>query len=1075
MKRFGAITSGVVILLLAGALIAPSFIDWTQYRNVFEARISAITGREVTVDGDLSFSFLPRPGLSMQAVRIASISGATSADFAVAEVVDVNLAFRPLLVGDLQFTSVEIIRPLIFAEVLPDGRKTWTLTPSSSVSMDGGRQSDSNTSFDLRIDRLRVIDGELIYNDGAEDQIYAISELNADITADNINGPYAANGEALIIGIDWNFQAAIGALTSNGLRSVAVDMDTSNGSIQSRFSGQMTAASEMSSASGRLTISGTNVAEALAPFGIAVNDTLLQPLSRSYDLGAKVEVTESSARLSDIELRSGEVGLTGEGEVKWGESHHIEFSMKASRLDLESWLAGDSDQTADTPVFDFNAATTVNTLEASYTFPPKLSGRIDFGIDLIEWNDQVMRNGFISASLRNGELAIENSRLDLPGNSDFSVSGSVKNHQDGLFFDLKAAGHSRNARSLLSWLKFNLPDDIASSGRMNALSFESQIVGTPSAIRLQNLKAVLDTTRLTGTVDFARAERLKLGIDINVNQLDLDSYAPRFVEQLFNSADRIENSTPASKLQPNGETSQQIFAFPIDADIKASLGSVVIAGKSVEGVSLRASTTSNGILVEDFSLSNFAGASLQGTGLVKSLSPVLNVEGFKVRARTSEFYRVARALDADVPVMPILSTFVVLQAEVTGTPSFFSLNVEGQADDLIVKASGTLSDALSGIDQGLSFNIKASADHPSYRNFLSGLNLGSDNDVISSEAASLSVEGEGSASLITISSLAMNIGANAAEANATVDLSGEQPEVTGSLNVLDLDVESVFPEDSTENFMRSSLARSTSNPGDVSGRWSSAPIDLSILSKFHGSLNLTANSLSAWGLLVGNFAAPLTIQDNTLSISKWSGNVFGGASHGDLTITVGETNQFETRVDVVEAQLTQGTDDPNTAGSMSFSGAFSSLGKSQQELILNLSGEGVLVMSGLNAKVSSENAVLAAALVPVRALSQLGGLVTGNVSDGMATLESAFNVSKGVTTLDEASLTSNIYSGEFTGTIDLPRWTVDAQGRIRLQSNTLANLTGNRVQLPALIPIEVFGSLDAPNVRLNAGGGLIAN
>ncbi|MEQ9443922.1 MAG: hypothetical protein RJS98_00010, partial [Rhodospirillaceae bacterium] len=86
-----------------------------------------------------------------------------------------------------------------------------------------------------------------------------------------------------------------------------------------------------------------------------------------------------------------------------------------------------------------------------------------------------------------------------------------------------------------------------------------------------------------------------------------------------------------------------------------------------------------------------------------------------------------------------------------------------------------------------------------------------------------------------------------------------------------------------------------------------------------------------------------------------------------------------------------------------------------------------------------------------------------------------FNVSKGVATLDEASLTSNVYAGEFTGTIDLPRWTIDAQGRIRLQSNTLAKLTNNRVQLPALIPIEVFGSLDAPNVRLNASGGLVAN
>ncbi|MEQ8509969.1 MAG: AsmA family protein [Rhodospirillaceae bacterium] len=1078
MKRFGAITFGVVILLLVGVLITPSFIDWTPYRKIFESRISAITGREVTVEGDLSFSFLPRPALNMKAVRIGSIDGAINSDFTIAEAVNVNLAFRPLLVGGIQFTSVELVRPLIFAEVLPDGRNTWTLNPSLSVSIDGARLSDSNTSFDLRIDSLTVIDGELIYNNATDDPIYAVSGFNADITAESINGPYAAHGEARVAGVNWTFQGTVGAPTTNGLRTVAVDMDTANGNIQSRFSGQMAPSLGMSSVSGRLALSGTNATEGLASFGFVVGDSLARALSRPYELAAKVDFAESSARVSNIELRSDEVRLSGAGEAKWGESHHIELSLKASRLDLESWLTGGLDRIVDTPFFDFDAATTANTLaegEVSYVLPRMLSARLNFGIDLIEWNGQVMRNGLISVSLQEGELAIKNASLDLPGNSHLSFSGSVKNHKGGVFFDLKAVGQSRNARSLLSWLEFDLPDGLATSGRMNALSFESQIIGTPSDIKLKNIQAVLDTTRLTGTANLARAERLQLGLDINVNQLDLDSYAPGFSDRLFSIAHRAEDIELVSTTQPNDKTSTLISKFPIDVSITASLGSVVVAGKSVEGMLLSANTTPNGVLVKNFSLSNFAGASLQGAGLIKSFSPVFSVEDFKVQAKTNDFYRLVRALNANVPIVPLLSASINLQGEITGTPSSLSLNAEGRAGDLVIKASGTLSDVFSGFDQGLSFEIKASADHPSYSSFLSGLNMDRNDDSILAEASSLSVNAVGGDSLITLNSLLLNVGVNGVEGNAIVDLSGVQPQVTGSLHVLDLNVDDVIPKDSTARLMRSSLARGTNNSGDVSGRWSSAPIDLSVISKFDGTLNLTAKSLSGWGVLIENLEAPITLQDSTLSITKWSGDLFGGPSNGDFTITVGETHQIQTRMDVVDAELNQNTDDSASSAFMSFSGKFSSSGQSQQELVSNLSGGGVLKTSDLDARATSENAVIAAALVPVRALSQLGGLVTGNRPDGSATLESAFNVSKGVATLDEASLTSNVYAGEFTGTIDLPRWTIDAQGRIRLQSNTLAKLTNNRVQLPALIPIEVFGSLDAPNVRLNASGGLVAN
>jgi uncharacterized protein involved in outer membrane biogenesis len=52
-------------------LVAPSLIDWTAYRASFATRLSAATGRTVSIDGDVDFVILPRPALNANAVRVA--------------------------------------------------------------------------------------------------------------------------------------------------------------------------------------------------------------------------------------------------------------------------------------------------------------------------------------------------------------------------------------------------------------------------------------------------------------------------------------------------------------------------------------------------------------------------------------------------------------------------------------------------------------------------------------------------------------------------------------------------------------------------------------------------------------------------------------------------------------------------------------------------------------------------------------------------------------------------------------------------------------------------------------------
>src|SRR3546814_21188188 len=69
---FGAIVALIVIALLA----VPALIDWNGYKPQIAAAVKDATGRDLIIEGDISFSILPRLRFSAGGVKFATAPGA---------------------------------------------------------------------------------------------------------------------------------------------------------------------------------------------------------------------------------------------------------------------------------------------------------------------------------------------------------------------------------------------------------------------------------------------------------------------------------------------------------------------------------------------------------------------------------------------------------------------------------------------------------------------------------------------------------------------------------------------------------------------------------------------------------------------------------------------------------------------------------------------------------------------------------------------------------------------------------------------------------------------------------------
>ena len=111
-----------LVLAVAAILVVPGLVDWSQYKQQVAARVGALIGLDVAIDGDMDFAVLPTPHLSASGVRIV---GDVAQDMASVAALEARVALLPLLTGRIQVERVVLVEPVLVIEVDRDGDLTW--------------------------------------------------------------------------------------------------------------------------------------------------------------------------------------------------------------------------------------------------------------------------------------------------------------------------------------------------------------------------------------------------------------------------------------------------------------------------------------------------------------------------------------------------------------------------------------------------------------------------------------------------------------------------------------------------------------------------------------------------------------------------------------------------------------------------------------------------------------------------------------------------------------------------------------------------------------------------------------
>ncbi|HUR40156.1 MAG TPA: AsmA family protein [Verrucomicrobiae bacterium] len=310
-------------VLAAFAILALIF-DSNWLKGPIERMVTAKTGREFRIEGNLDI--IPRltPRLTVERVRFANPPWAQEPETLRLEKAEISLALLPLLRGKIVLPQVALTKPVIALERNEAGANNWTLGRADA-------EDPEQRGEPPQIGLLTVDEGVLLFHDAAQK------------TSLNVQVQTVADGESgrsLKVALQgtWHGQRVVAEARGGPMLALA-DTETpyplearfAIGKLDGHVAGTVTGLVALAAADLKLEARGESLSELYALTGVAL------PPTPPYRISGQLIREAAWWRFHDFDGHVGDSDLAGSADVlmREGERIRLEATLTSQVLDID--------------------------------------------------------------------------------------------------------------------------------------------------------------------------------------------------------------------------------------------------------------------------------------------------------------------------------------------------------------------------------------------------------------------------------------------------------------------------------------------------------------------------------------------------------------------------------------------------------------------------------------------------------------------------------------------------------------------------------------------------------------------
>lgn len=596
------IVSILLTAVLTTALVAPHFVDWASYRPQIEKQLSDLAGRPVDIGQSIDVRLLPAPELKLQNIVVKGPSGSKD-DVFRARALNMRLALAPLLRGKLQLTAIELIEPVVKAEIRTDG--------SSNLGFLRKRVTARLPGFDsVALDHVTVQSGQLIFVDRRHGGEVRWHNVTGKLSAPSLVGPFRLTSGFTSRGVRRQLKLTTGRLRENvlGLTDlrlrIAVKPDEDPASAGEALAydvdGQITDLYGAAEFNGKFMLS-SGQAKGMAQGRLTAN------------LEAQLKADWHKAAFEKISLKLPQgkhsTNFTGRADVNWGETIQVNATLKTNRLGLQ------------VPGKDGQAAVDLSPKRIEHAFTQFLNSikrqnitgkaTLDAGLIML-WGEQIQDAGLTLQFARDA-IYVRRAIATFPGHAQMSITGALRPRQPNRLFIGTAAFRAVDARKFVRWIAPGKPAEFAAilPRRIGNVAVSGKAFLEDGLFSLRDGTVKIGPIESAVSLKLRTGARTQFGIGIAAAKIDVDELLD------------LEKDTKPKRPKAEAQTTLNMLKSAIgsfDAAANIQLEQIVYNGFKFVDLQSSLRLIKGDLEVERFQVRDELGGRLNAEGDVKSLA-----------------------------------------------------------------------------------------------------------------------------------------------------------------------------------------------------------------------------------------------------------------------------------------------------------------------------------------------------------------------------------------------------------------------------------------------------------------------
>ena len=624
--------TALLILVLSALFAAPLFIDWNDYRSVFETQATNLLGRQVKVGGKVHLVLLPSPELKFDDVKVADREGRFDRPILEARSLEAWLNIGALLSGTVEARKITIVDPVLRLDLKEDGTGNWSDIGRRGVALPFAPK-------DVMLDEVGVSGGRIeIAKQGVLQ--FTVDDIAGEASAQSLSGPYKVSATYAYEGRPQDLRFSTSAPDAAGLfriKSALRDLDRNTTYL---LDGGVTGLGDKPAYDGTIIVRGANVIAAKEAEEGADLESGDQPADAAprdkaslYELKGAITATPERAELPDFDLTVHANGhpqiFKGKLALEFSERMAADAAVTAGFVDLDALFAVPGAEGRPSPAAVlYMFADEVLAQAAEYG-----EGTLAVAIEQAGLGGDLVKAVDLSLVTKDGALTVDRLTAVLPGNNRIEASGRLARGGFGPVFAGPVKLEGSGLRPLTRWAAGDR--DMSGQASVGDFTFMANATIGDGELKLAGAEGELSGTKFRGALRLQGGERRLIEISLDSDRLDL--------REVIGEGPLWRSWLPLSG-QDGAAGDETLFTQFRDDDMRVTLrvGELLLPNISAGKLDARFALQRDTLDVEQLDFAAASALALNGNGRIEHLrdAPSGRVD-FTLQAATTDSLRIA--------------------------------------------------------------------------------------------------------------------------------------------------------------------------------------------------------------------------------------------------------------------------------------------------------------------------------------------------------------------------------------------------------------------------------------------------